>query len=81
MNLRAEKPVDFEALVMDLRRNGWSYQAIAEQIDASVSTVKDYANHGVRPKFDIGTKLVRLWLGVTRSTDEQLPRLQTLIAR
>lgn len=68
--------VDFEAVVLDLRRRGLSYRAIAGDIGVSESMTKNYANHGARPPYDVGERLVTLWTGVTLSRREDLPRLR-----
>lgn len=76
-----EPLVDFEAVVMGLRRHGLSYRAIAAEIGVSESMTKNYANHGARPPYDVGERLVRLWTGVTNSSREQLPRVTLALVR
>lgn len=73
--------VDFETVVLELRRRGWSYRAIAGEIGVSESMTKNYANHGARPPYDVGERLVLLWMGVTLSKREQLPKVSFALAR
>jgi DNA-directed RNA polymerase specialized sigma24 family protein len=37
-----ELPVNCRAALLRQRRDGWSYQQIAQELDVSVNTVKDY---------------------------------------
>jgi hypothetical protein len=79
--MSADPLVDFEAVVLTLRRHGWTYRSIAESIDVGESTVKGYVYHAARPPYDVGERLVNLWVGVTRSTRDQLPKLRFSFAR
>jgi ribosome-binding protein aMBF1 (putative translation factor) len=73
--------VDFEKVLLDLQRRGWSYRAIATEIGVSETTAKNYVYHGARPAYDVGESLVKLWMVTTLSTREQLPRLRFAAAR
>lgn len=65
--------VDFEALMMDLRRHGFTQAAVAGLTGLPLSTVKSYA-YGQRPNFDYGERLVSVWCSITHGTRTQLPR-------
>jgi hypothetical protein len=69
--------VDFEAVLDELRRHGFSARAIASHIGVSHVSVLGY-REGAVPQFNIGERLVALWCGVTNKTVEQLPRMREL---
>lgn len=73
--------VDFECVVLDLRRRGLSYRAIAVEIGVSESMTKNYANHGATPPYDVGERLVQLWIVHTLSSREQLPKQRFALVR
>lgn len=68
--------VDWEALLMDLRRRGITLAAVSEQIGIPRTTLIDYQNRGMTPKHPDGEAIIKFWQGVTSSTREQLPQQQ-----
>lgn len=73
--------VDFETIVLELRRRGLSYLAIAKLIEVSETTVKNYGNLGARPSYEVGERLVKLWMGITFSERAQVPKVRVQVAR
>lgn len=57
--------VDWFAVFADLKKTGRSIRTISHAIGVAESTLKDWKNNGVRPKFDDGVRLVLFWSKVT----------------
>lgn len=64
---------DFEGIIEGLRRAGLPINTISARTGIPRSTLIGYLL-GSSPPHDSGERLIELWLGVTNSTREQLPR-------
>jgi ribosome-binding protein aMBF1 (putative translation factor) len=75
---KPEQVVDFEAVMLELRRHGFSQRSIAHQVKAPESTVKSYAYGTTSPTFDVGERLISFWCATTNRTREELPRTSSM---
>lgn len=64
--------VDWNALISDLERSGYTLQGISDQIGKASGTLKGW-KAGSRPKFEDALPLIFLWSAVTEKSADQLP--------
>lgn len=60
MPLDLDAPVDWKAILLDLRGWGWGAQRVGDEIGAAKSTVMDWCNKGKMPGFETGRALLKL---------------------
>lgn len=74
--MSAQRIVDWEAIFDQLRRGGITTTALARELSIPRTTLLDYANHGMRPKYEEGERIIRYWANLTNSTIAQVPYQQ-----
>lgn len=70
--MEAAQIADFEAMIDDLKRRGWSTRTIATEIDVSVSSIVDYRN-GATPQYHVGERIIAAWCGATGNDRTRVP--------
>ncbi len=70
----ADCPVHWFSVLRDLIYKGRSLRRIAKDLQLSRSQVARLYNEGTEPKFEVGERLLRLWMSVTNKTEEEIPR-------
>ena len=58
--LEPDVPVDWKALLLDLRGWGWGAQRVGDAVGVAKSTVVDWCNKGKMPGFESGRALLKL---------------------
>jgi transposase-like protein len=66
-------PVDFAALIADLKAGGMTARDMARKVGVHEATIW-YWREGVEPKYEAGAALVELWVTKTGGDAMMLPR-------
>ena len=61
MLLERDKPVDWNMVILTLRKWGWTIKAIADSINVAESTVQHWVDYGKEPQFENGRALLKLY--------------------
>lgn len=70
---RGYKRPDFNRMILDLSKRGWTHEKIADVLPVSgASTVSEWARGGI-PNYDNGDALIELWRAEMRI--ERFPRV------
>jgi len=70
--------VDWNAVVLDLRRAGYTVARISRLVGAPRGTVDGWANRGKQPGWACGARLLRLWSDVTKQPLPEPPAVEEI---
>lgn len=60
MLLSRDPPIDWKRIIIDLRRWGWTFQAIGDSINVAKPTVQHWLDYGAMPTYENGRALLKL---------------------
>lgn len=61
ITLSVDRRLDWARMIDNLRKLGMSQQDIADSLQVGRSSVQDYSDRQMEPKFWIGSRLIVLW--------------------
>ena len=64
---------DFEAMLDALRRRGFTFLALSQQLDVARTSLQEYGDGLVRPKHDVGERIIGLYCGVCAVPRDAIP--------
>ena len=74
VQMRGYKRPDFNRMILDLCKLGWTHEKIAFVLPvANASTVSEW-EHGGKPNYENGDAFIELWMALTDKTVKDIPR-------
>lgn len=73
-------PIDWERVMIDIRRAGFGDQQLADRTGIARTTLHGYRALGAEPGYTNGTVLLRLWCECRNRPQSAAPRKRLLVA-